>query len=559
MSAAADNTGSPILRTVPGQSGGPTKPDIRPSIKLGVDLERIITNAVGALAKDTRVYQRSGQLVGVVAVLDGPETDGATARVQRAPGATVIRTILLPTLMERLATNADWLRWDARLKGGGGWVPCLPPKHAVAGVLARGEWPGVRPLVSVVTSPCLKPDGTILQADGYDRDTATLFRPCEKYVEVPDLPTLADAKGALDTLREIVCDFPFARPEHESAWLAGVLTMLARPAIAGPCPMFAVDATTRGTGKSRLVDAAVRLATGTDAARTSMPEDDDEMRKRITALMLEGDAAVCLDNITKAITLPSLDAVLTSTVWKDRLLGVNANVAPPARAVWWATGNNLELGGDLSRRALHIRLESSLENPEERDGFKHPDLIGWVNKERHFLVACALTILRAYRISGEVCDVGLWGSFEDWSRIVPAALVWAGAANPMLARATQDPALDDEKRSLTILIDGLIKLCPYAAPDAPMVPISARDLISILYPDRDPHDAPSQPDGYNSLRDAIEQETRCMPGRKPEARRLGKWLQRVRGRVVNGWRVERVEGPSHTACWRATPPRNGTA
>jgi hypothetical protein len=276
-----------------------------------------------------------------------------------------------------------------------------------------------------------------------------------------------------------------------------------------------------------------------------LPEKDEEMRKRITALMLEGDAAVCIDNITHRIALPSLDAVLTSTTWKDRLLSTNTTISAPARAVWWATGNNLDLGGDLSRRSLHVRLESKLENPEERDGFRHPDLIGWVTENRKRLVPAALTILRAYMISPNKVDAGLWGSFEDWSRIVPAALVWCGAANPMLARATQDPALDEEKRAITVLLEGLRRLCP--AEKA----LSGRSILDALYPERDPHEGPLAPDGFDDLRDVIEQETRGQQGRKPEARKLGKWLQRVRGRVVGGWMIQRRDGENHVATWRA--------
>lgn len=532
-----------MTTAVPLRVAGPSS---KPEILIGVDLQRVIDEAVDALSRDVRVYQRSGQLVGVVSAIDV----GATRGVKRDAGSPVIREIAYATLRERLASCADWKRYDGRSKR---QVPTLPTDPAVAGVMARGEWERVRPLVSVVTSPCLRPDGTVLQTPGYDAVTGTLYRPREQYAQVEDSPTRDDAVGALAAMREVVCDFPFARPECESAWLAGVLTMLARPAIAGPCPLFAVDATTRGTGKSRLVDAAVRLATGSDAARTSLPEDDSEMRKRITSLMLEGDVAVCLDNITHSIQLPSLDAVLTSTVWKDRALGTNTTVSVPARAVWWATGNNLLLGGDLSRRSLHVRLESTLENPEDRTGFRHPELVSWVDSERKRLVACALTLLRAFMISGAAPEIGLWGSFEDWSRVVPAAIVWAGGANPMGSRATQDPVLDEEKRFIAILIDGLRKLCPTTTTTGAHQPLSVRTILNSLYPDRDPHEGPTIPDGFDDMRDAIEQETRALPGRKPEARRLGKWLQRVRGRVVGGWSIQRRDGDHNTAMWRAEP------
>ena len=85
-------------------------------------------------------------------------------------------------------------------------------------------------------------------------------------------------------------DFPFAKPEHRAAWLAFVLTPLARHAFSGPSPLFLIDANTRGSGKSLLADVGGILATGTTLARMSNPRDDEECRKRITALALAGDS-----------------------------------------------------------------------------------------------------------------------------------------------------------------------------------------------------------------------------------------------------------------------------
>lgn len=508
-----------------------------PELILGVDLERVTNDAIVALAKDVRVFQRSGQLVGVVSVVDGPPL----GKLRRSVGAPIIRSLAMPTLRERLASAAKWRRFDKKSKG---YVPSLPPDVVVSGVAARGEWVGVRPLVSVVTSPCLKPDGQVLQAPGYDADTATLFSPREAYVAVPPEPTLEDARGAVLQIREVVCDFPFARPEHESAWIAGLLTMLARPAIAGPCPMFAVDATTRGTGKSRLVDAAVRIATGLDAARTAMPDDDDEMRKRITALMLEGDPAVCVDNITRAITLPSLDNVLTATTWKDRMLGVTGNVTVPARAVWWATGNNLILGGDLSRRTVHIRLESPLENPEERSNFKHANLLSWIGENRSRLVAAALTILRAYAFAGyPVVQCGRWGSYEDWSRIVPAALVWAGMPDPLLARATQAVDAEPEVHAIRVFLHGV----RYYLDNVGRNSFGTRELLDHIYDE----------EGNADLRESTDILARASNGKHPTSLQLSGVLRRHRGRVLDQMRIAGVGLDSHVKSAQWTVERLG--
>src|SRR5262249_12781296 len=141
-------------------------------------------------------------------------------------------------------------------------VDAHPPVWAVAGVAARGEWPSIRPLEAVVESPILRPDGTILDVPGYDRLTRLLYEPNADFPAVPTDPTRDAARRAAADLLHPVCDFPFAGPEHRAAWLAGQVTPLARFAIDGPCPLFAFDANTPGSGKTKLADVIAIVATG---------------------------------------------------------------------------------------------------------------------------------------------------------------------------------------------------------------------------------------------------------------------------------------------------------
>jgi len=62
------------------------------------------------------------------------------------------------------------------------------------------------------------------------------------------------------------------------------------PDSVGPCPLFAVDVTTAGTSKGRLVQATARLAFGQDVAAFSQPDDENEIRKRIMSVLLRTEA-----------------------------------------------------------------------------------------------------------------------------------------------------------------------------------------------------------------------------------------------------------------------------
>lgn len=107
----------------------------------------------------------------------------------------------------------------------------------------------------------------------------------------------------------------------------------------------------------------------------------------------------------------------------------------PLTAVWYGTGNNVSVAADTTRRIIHIRLDVLEERPEDRTGFRHPDLVRWIRRHRPRLLSNALTVLVAYCNAGRP-DQGLtpFGSFEGWSNLVRRAVVWAGLPDPHLTR-----------------------------------------------------------------------------------------------------------------------------
>src|SRR5262249_49431806 len=121
-----------------------------------------------------------------------------------------------------------------------------------------------------------------------------------------------------------------------------------------------------------------------------------------------GDRLVLFDNLDGKFGNATLDAALTGTNWKDRVLGVNRMAEAPLFMIWYATGNNVSIAADTARRVCHVRLESPGERPEERKYFRHHNLLAWVGDSRFRLLTAALTILRAY------CAVGRPESPPDY-------------------------------------------------------------------------------------------------------------------------------------------------
>jgi len=248
-------------------------------------------------------------------------------------------------------------------------------------------------------------------------------------VTVPDAPTSADLERARELLvTDLLGDFPFDGEASRAHALAAILLPFVRELIHGPTPLHLFTAPTPGSGKGLLVDISSLIATGRPASMVSVPRDDEEMRKRITAQLRRGTPMVVLDNITGKLDSAALCSALTATEWEDRILGMS-EMSPrlPNRAVWAATANNPELSLDIARRTITCRLDPGLERPWERSGFRHPDLRTWALTHRAELVAAALTLVRVWLGDGAPrLEHPAIGSFEGWAEVMAGVLGTAG-------------------------------------------------------------------------------------------------------------------------------------
>jgi hypothetical protein len=537
-----------------GAAGGGSSPGggeiTRPVIRLGTDLQRVNNEAIAAIAQhDRAIYQRGERLVRIIR-LPAREDDG----VQRPEHHPHIVAVAEPTLQERLATIATWETWKARPLPGA-WETTVPPLQSVRAVLARGVWRGIRLLGGIVETPVLRPDGTVLDVPGYDAATGLLYQPVGEAVGgIPTKPTLDDAKAAVAELLAVVPDFPFDGDAHKSAWLAGVLTPFAMPAISGPVPMFLIDANTRGSGKTLLCDAISSIVYGRVFAKMAHVHDDAELEKRIMAIALAGDTSIMIDNIRGFLGGPVWELVLTTRSWRGRILGVSESPALPLNVVWYATGNNVEVAGDMTRRIIYVRLRSEHERPELRDDIGQSDLLGWIAANRPRLVRAALTILRAFFVAGRPGAKEIrCGSYEAWAAIVPAALVWAGLPDPCSTREEVETSGTSDGSSLGVFLRAWEDAFGGAAKPLSVVlrlieeedRRLSRPGIMGLYE--------SGEHAYQTLRDALMQLCPTRDGRLPTAAVAGRKLGHFVERVVDGrWLDGSLDTHTKIMTWSVT-------
>lgn len=386
----------------------------RPVIEIGTRKPKfeVVREAKALLARQAEcpsLFSRSGQLVRVRQGLEE---------------AAVVEPLSREALDYELVRRADFVKPTRD-----GHIQVDPPKQLSGWLLSDPE-PTLPTLNRIIFAPGILPDGSVIDRPGYHPDAKILFVPADptSVPVIPERPTtqeIASAKSLL--LNDLLGDFPFADEASRANALAYLFTLFLPPEMIGVPPLLAVTANMPGTGKTKLANVAARVATGRPAIAMALPDSDDEMRKQITSVLLRGSRVVLFDNISRTLRSPALEALLTSEMWGDRLLGQSRQLSLRNDAAWVVTGNNLIVSGDLQRRYYEVRIDAKHTRPWERSHFKHPNLEGWIDQNRGILIGAVLTLCRAYFAAERpLADVPTFGSFERWTKALGGILAYAG-------------------------------------------------------------------------------------------------------------------------------------
>lgn len=339
-----------------------------------------------------------------------------TADARDHDGPAQVRVAGVPRVRSRVQFSYNVTKFNAKRNR---WVESVFPADAVA--LVMGDvymLPNLRVLRGVTHTPMLRADGTVLDSVGYDEVSARLFLPDVGLgaVRVPEAPTAGEVDAARSLVLSMLVDFPWNSPHDRANYLAGLLTPLVRELVAPPYKMLAINAHQRGSGKSLLAWVLRTLHGG--VLRGDVPRDGEEFRKQITSVLATTTAPVVQFDNVRHLEATQLDALLTTDLWSDRLLGRSAEVTSRNDRLWVATGNNISLGGDLVRRVLWSSIDPQVPNPEARTDFAVTDLKGWVRARRAELLGALLTLVRAWVREGR--PVGERVGEDDYARWIEA-------------------------------------------------------------------------------------------------------------------------------------------
>jgi len=491
---------------------------MKPTIRvMAGEIHRVVDAAERELAHSRRHYQRGGLIVTVV-------TDPGTHE-------TRVQDISAPALVRALAGAATWERFDGRAED---WLRTDPPARHATVLFDSTSYNHLPVLSGLARQPYLRPDGSLMTAAGYDPSSGMFGVFDAREFSIPDNPSLADAKAALALLKDLLTEFSFPRDTDLAAALSAMLTAAVRPSLAH-APMFHARAHMVGSGKSYLCELITAFATPQRGTPTTFPADDEECRKLLLAELLRAPAVIEFDNLTSDLVAhKSLCTALTSEHMSGRILGVSKTATVSTRALFLSSGNNVGPVQDMTRRCISIHLDPGCEVPAARS-FTRPELVRDVLLERGRYVTAALTIVRAWIVAGRPkADCKSMAGYGDWSDLCRQPLLWLG-----LADATESVfeamAEDPDRETLDRLLTGWQSAFGRTA-------AMVRDAIR----------ASAFGDEHAELREVLHDiaDERGEINR----RRLGWWIRRHAGRIVDGRRFVRASGNRSAEAWQVESP-----
>ena len=329
----------------------------------------------------------------------------------------------------------------------------------------------------------------------------------------------------------MLTEFSFAHDTDLAAALAAMLTAAVRPSLAH-APMIHTRAHMVGSGKSYLCELITALATPQRGTPTTFPGDDEECRKLLLAELLRAPAVIEFDNLTSDLVAhKSLCTALTSEHMSGRILGVSKTATVNTRALFLSSGNNVGPVQDMTRRCITIHLDPGCEVPAARS-FTRPDLVRDVLRQGGRFVSAALTIVRAWISAGRPkTECKSLAGYGDWSDLCRQPLLWLGLADPtasVFKAMAEDPDRETLGRILTAWQSVFGKT-------AAMVRDAVRQALSLT-------------DEHVELREVL----RDIADERGEInrRKLGWWIRRHAGRIVDGRRFVRGSGNRSAETWQ---------
>lgn len=430
-------------REVMGVSAGPARAkrekvvegDFRPEILVPGGERRVgdFADELGALVKGKGLFLRVGE-------------------VWRWHGREgKLRLLDAETLAGWIENHVAPVRWDEVEEDVWEKVPTSVGKSVMGIVLKMDQFqrhlPRVR-WISQVPLPIVRDGVPILLTSegdlpGYHAEQELLVMPGVVIDE-----KVSAVKGVEWLTREVLGEFPFWRGDVERSLavvLAGMLTGFCQLLLpyGAQRPVFIVVANAERSGKTLLVRFMLCPLFGRAEIMTppSGP-DDKEVPKALAALAFEGASYAFFDNCKEEIGGGALEAAVTASVLKARILGNSEMKSAPNDLVYFFTGNRARITPDMRGRSLVVELFVDVAQPEMREVRNWVDENG-VLELRGRILSVLWAIVREWVGDGCRKGSGRHGTFQAWADVIGGMVERLGMKSPVAAPCLRNPVEPD--------------------------------------------------------------------------------------------------------------------
>ena len=315
----------------------------------------------------------------------------------------------------------------------GGPVPKWPTDNLLRALQGHTEYP-FPSIKRVVRAPFFTSDGTLIASEGFHSSArAYLARSpdLQNMRMVSDKPGDKEVMLACETIRWPIRQFPYKDKASYAHSVAMMLVPFVRPLIDGPLPIHAFKAPMERTGKGKLINCVCLPGLGYNIP--VMPEVDkknvDELRKRLTAIIIDGAPLAFFDNINDVVRGGPLAAMLTARTWSDRILGQSKLVNQLVEIGFILAGNNLLFSKEIMLRTVIIELDAMTLKPWERVFEEPQNPEAYILRNRHELVWACLTLIRNWLAQNRPLTQPpqkILGGFESYASVMSGILATAG-------------------------------------------------------------------------------------------------------------------------------------
>jgi putative DNA primase/helicase len=242
---------------------------------------------------------------------------GNLIRIEKTDGKQpTIKILTENRLRYPLARVADWYK----PKKNHDKKPTYPPLAVVKDMLAEPN-PPLPALRRIIEAPMFAKDGELIITPGYHSAAEVYYSPRVNFAvtSIPEQPSAQEIEAARNLMSDVLIDFPFVSVQERANAFGLMVLPFVRDLIDGSTPLHLIDKPSPGTGASLLAEILIYPSIGRPLPVLTEAREDDEWRKRITAMLITGPGAILIDNIRKPLESSALASAITAREWEDRL------------------------------------------------------------------------------------------------------------------------------------------------------------------------------------------------------------------------------------------------